>query len=148
MSKDFRDNRVTKMTIGTLGKYRSMKVVISAPDAHKILSHYFGATIPGVHLLDENDCRFAQAMIVEAAEASARIGVLESLWKTASSPQVKPLGVLRSVARAVLRYLGRPKTVQDAVDSSKYEMVLNAIAYNCSGAWRSRINTGDTTLLL
>lgn len=134
--------------MGLLSQYRTMGIVISQRDAYDILRLYFGSPMPPIRAIDDNDRRFAQALVVEAAEATAQIGMLEALWRTASSPTVKPMGVLKTAAKSVLKYLNRPTSVQDAVDSPKYEMVMNSIAYKCRSIWAIRIQTDDSSMLL
>jgi hypothetical protein len=132
----------------TLQKYRTAIIVISAEDAHRVLSVFFPNSVPAVQSLDDNDRRFAQALIVEAAEASAEIGMLKSLWLKASNPAVKPMALFKTVAKAVLRYMGRPKSVQGAVDSPQYGMVINTIAWKWGRVWQIRVQTGDSSMLL
>lgn len=134
--------------MATLDKYRNMRIVISAADAQRILQFIFPNAQPvPVASIDQNDIRFAQALIVEAAEASARIGFIQSLWEKAVSPTARPMGLVKTIVKSALRYLNRPTTVQQAADSPDYQMVLYQIANNFGSVWRYRVQTGDTTML-
>jgi hypothetical protein len=131
--------------MGSLDKYKNDRLVISTPDAGRVLVFFFHQVPPG---LDDNDRRFAQALILAAAEATAEIGLLERLWRSASSPTAKPMGILKDVAKSILKYLGRPRKLVDAIDAPNYDMVINAIAYGFSSVWRARIQTDDSSLLV
>ncbi|WGD49763.1 hypothetical protein QA641_29570 [Bradyrhizobium sp. CB1650] len=131
--------------MGSLAKYKNERLVITPVDAQRVLLFFFHRLPPG---LDDNDRRFAQALILAAAEATAEIGILERLWRSASSPTAKPMGILKDVAKSVLKYLGRPRKLIDAIDAPNYTMVVNSIAYGYSGAWQARIQTDDSSLLM
>ena len=70
--------------MGSLDKYKKERLVITSVDAHKVLLFFFHQ-LPS-HI-DDNDRRFAQALILAAAEATAEIGIIESLWRSASPPR-------------------------------------------------------------
>lgn len=128
----------------SLSKYRGDRLVISPADAQKVMIYLFRRAPPN---LDDNDRRFAQALILSAAEATAQIGILETVWRTASSPTARPMGVLKSVAKAVLKYLARPKALVDSVDSPKYDMVITSIAYGFGGVWDARMQMEDSSVI-
>lgn len=131
--------------MGTLDNYKKERLVIHSADAQRVLFFFFHRLPPRI---DDNDRRFAQALILAAAEATAEIGIMETLWRSASSPTAKPTDILKDVAKSVLKYLGRPKKLIDAIDTPKYGMVVNSIAYGYSGAWQARIQTDDSSLLM
>ena len=131
--------------MGTLDKYRNDPMVISKQDAARVLDFFFHRLPPNV---DDNDRKFAQALILSAADATAQIGLIESLWRSASSPTAKPLGILKDIAKSILKYLGRPKQLVNSIDASNYETVINSIAYGFSGVWQTRLQIDDSSLLI
>ena len=131
--------------MATMDKYKNDRLVISKEDAGKILEFFFHKLPPAI---DDNDRRFAQGIIMAAAEATAEITFLEKIWRVASSPTAKPIGVLKAIAKATLKFLGRPKTLIQAIDTPNYEMVINSIAYGFSGVWNTRIQTDDSSMLM
>lgn len=131
-----------------LAKYRNERLVVTQSDAWKILFTFWPDQKVATHDLDENDRRSAQALVLEAAEASAKMGMVEQLWRTAASPTVKPTDVFKTAAKSVIGYLRRDQSLQAAVSSDKYAAVIATLARNFRSVWALRVQTGDTSDLL
>lgn len=132
-------------------KYSKAPIVISKSDAFRLIQFFFpdtGRSRISPDMIDDNDRRFVQALILEAADASAEIGMVQALWMKAASPAAKPLGILKEVVKQVLKEMGRSKTVQEAVETAHYQMVINQIRYNFKSSWEIRIQTDDSSMLL
>lgn len=132
-------------------KYSNAPIVISKSDAFRLIQFFFpdrGNIWLSPYMIDDNDMLFVQALILQAADASAAIGMVQALWMKAASPVPKPLGILKEVVKQVLKEVGRSKTVQEAVETAQYQMVINQIGYNLRSSWEIRIQTDDSSMLL
>ncbi len=119
---------------------------ITQQDACTVLKRFF-SQVPSQNALDENDRRFAQDLLLSAAYGSIGIGLIEALWKKASSPTAKPLGIIKAIAKPLLQALQAPRNVQDALNTDMYDIIINAISYRNRSQWEVRIQTDDSSIL-
>jgi hypothetical protein len=141
-----RVEEIQKKSLGRgLQKHHDLPLRLSEADAREVLIYVFGA-VP--ERLDENDRRFAQALILETAQTSAKMSYVESLFRSATRPTATPSSVLRAIWRTLLRDLAAPDTVQQALDSEHYLIVVQQVGLNWSRAWDTRMQDGDSDMLL
>jgi len=123
---------------------KAEKLLLSAAEAGQVLDFFFGR-VPSA--IDDNDRRFAQALIVDSARASGRMSYVETLLRSAISPAATPSGVVRAIARRVLTDLAEPDSVRAAFESDHYGAVVAEIRRRWKTSWADRIQQDDSSML-
>lgn len=119
-------------------------LLLSEAEAGEVLKFFFEKLPPKV---DENDRRFAQALILQSARASSRMSVVEGVFRSAISPAATPSGVVRAIARRVLSELAEPDTVQAALEREQYSAVVNDVRRKWKSPWADRLEQNDSSML-
>ncbi|MGN7160516.1 hypothetical protein [Sphingomonas sp. SAFR-052] len=123
---------------------RDAKLLLSAAEAGPVLDFFFGS-VPGA--IDDNDRRFAQALIVDSARASVRMSYAETLLRSAISPAATPSGVIRAIARRVLTDLAEPDSVRAAFEGDHSAAVVAEIRRRWKSVWTDRVQQDDSSML-
>lgn len=129
----------------SVARHGASELRISEPDARKVLTYFFGKA-PTV--LEDNDRRFAQALILESAEWSSKASYIEALFRSAVSPAAEPSDVVEAIAEQLIEDLGRSGSLAEALKSPNYLIVVNQIRANWRTAWDERLQNGDSGMLL
>lgn len=128
----------------SLQEHGAVPLILSETDAREVLLYFFGS-VPG--RLDDNDRRFAQSLILETAQLSSKMGFIEALFRSATHPSATPNSVVKAIARAALRDLAQPDSVQAALEADHYLAVVNQVTANWRTAWQIRLDDGDSSNL-
>ncbi len=98
--------------------------------------------------LNDGDVEFAQALLVEAVDASSELSYVKILADKTSSP-VPDFGFIKDLAKAFCRqaYTNwfRHASGEDLSDPQIYEIVRRTISLNWRSVWSIRIATGELT---
>lgn len=100
--------------------------------------------------MTNDDCLFAQALLVEMLNASFRMGFVEALLRSAARLPSGPARVIKEFLKGAGRNLIMRGVDRDDLEEmmSKpviYESVRRTLARNFRSAWRIREQTGTLT---
>lgn len=113
-----------------------------------VLKFFFPDTdIDHVNITDE-DRSFAQALLIEAINASSHMGYAEIFFDHLYKPPAD-FGYIKDLAKDLVKYgllqWFRHATGKDLQDPKIYLSVRNQIALNFRSTWRIRLETGELT---
>lgn len=127
-----------------LKKFSRSEIALTHQEAWQVLVFFFGgnaSSLPGG--LTDNDRSFAQALLIEAVDASRRLGWLHQLMSATLRPNASITAVLRRLAVAATRDWLSSGNPADFKDAKIYSMAKNQLTLNWRSAWQIRIITGD-----
>lgn len=128
----------------SLRKFASSEIVLSRMEAWQVLVFFFGgnaSTVPG--WLTDNDCSFAQALLIEAVDASHRMSWVQKLWSSTVNPSASVGSILRKLALKAAKDWFTSAEPTDLKKAKIYTMVKNQLTANWRSAWQIRVETGD-----
>ena len=127
-----------------LKKFAASELVLSPMESWQVLVFFFGGnagTVPG--WLTENDRSFAQALLIEAVDASYRMSWIEKLWSSTVNPSASLKGILGKLALKAMRDWLTSCNPTDLKKAKIYTMVKNQLTANWRSAWQIRIDTDE-----
>jgi hypothetical protein len=133
-----------------LQHFQSDELLLTQQEAWQVLVWFFGGNasiVPG--WITDDDRSFAQALLVEAIDASADIGIIRRIWESTVMPPMTIKSLLFKIAKAGGRILWdqlHHSTVKDFEHARIYRMVKDRLTINFRSAWRIRIETGEPVL--
>jgi hypothetical protein len=116
-------------------------LLLSQEDAWMILRFFLDGEVtlaPGA--LTENDRSFAQALLIEAIDASNAMSWVEALFRSAMKPNATVKSIIRSLVKKALKEWFRAKV---GSDPTIYVAVKNSLKRNWRSAWRIREATDE-----
>jgi hypothetical protein len=121
---------------------------LDVEQTRKVLKFFFPQTdIDHVNVTDE-DRSFAQALLVEAIDASAQMGYVQILFEKVYTPPTD-FGYIKDLAKNFVKYglniWFRHLTGKDFTDPKIYMTVRNQLALNFRSTWEIRLQTGELT---
>jgi hypothetical protein len=128
----------------SLRKFKPSEIVLSDQEAWQVLVFFFGgnaSTQPS--WLNDNDRSFAQALLLEAVDASSRVSWIEALWKATAKPGASIKSILAKLALKAAKDWLQSCKPSDLTEARIYLMVKNQLTLNWRSAWQIRIETGD-----
>lgn len=132
-----------------LRRFAPGEVILSGQDAHTVLR--FFSIEPGISpaAMTVDDRAFAQALLVEAIDASYDMGFAEALFRSVFARTPASLtavaGILASFALRAGRNWFQHASATDLSNPTIYESVRLVIARNWATVWRIRLATGQLT---
>jgi hypothetical protein len=131
-----------------LRRFTANEVRLDTAQAFDVLRFFFRAnTSINISQITIEDRAFAQALLVEAVDASFHMGFIESIFTSAMSlsPSVKDIikDLLRYAAQSWFRYA----TGQNMSDPKIYESVRVTLVRNFRTPWAMRTTTGEVSEL-
>jgi hypothetical protein len=127
-----------------LKKFEPSELVLTPMEAWQVLVFFFGGnagTLPG--WLTDNDRSFAQALIIEAVDASYRMSWIEKLWSSTVNPSASIKGILGKLAYKAMKDWLTSCEPTDLKKAKIYSMVKDQLTRNWRSAWRIRMETGE-----
>jgi hypothetical protein len=127
-----------------LRKFSGPEIVLNQQQAWQVLVFFFGGNagaVPG--WLTDNDRSFAQALLVEAVDASYQISWIQTLMTSALTPNPSITGILAHLALKAGRDWLQSRNPANFKDAKIYKMVKDQLTLNWRSAWQIRIDTGD-----
>jgi hypothetical protein len=127
-----------------LRKFAPSELALSPMEAWQVLVFFFGGnagTTPG--WLTDNDRSFAQALLIEAVDASYRMSWIEKLWSSTVNPSASIESILGKLALKAMKDWLTSCQPTDLKKAKIYTMVKNQLTLNWRSAWQIRIDTGD-----
>jgi len=132
--------------MGTLKKFGPEELVLSHMEAWEVLVFFFGGNAgvkPG--WLNDNDRSFAQALLIEAIEASSAMSWIETLWKSSVKPNASVKGIIKALAKKAAKDWFKKATKGDLEDPEIYQSVKSSLTRNWRSAWEIRVQTDGET---
>lgn len=132
-----------------LRRFAPGEVILSGQDAHAVLR--FFSIEPGISptALTVDDRGFAQALLVEAIDASYDMGYAEALFRSVFAKTPASLGsvagILANFAVRAARNWFQHASAADLSNPTIYESVRLVVARNWATVWRIRLATGQLT---
>ncbi|MDR3621069.1 MAG: hypothetical protein P4L85_17085 [Paludisphaera borealis] len=128
----------------SLRKFTRSELAVSPMEAWQVLVFFFGGnagTVPG--WLTDNDRSFAQALLIEAVDASYRMSWIEKLWSSTVNPSASIKSILGKLAVKAMRDWLTSCRPTDLNKAKIYTMVKDQLTRNWRSAWQIRIETGE-----
>jgi hypothetical protein len=128
----------------SLRKFEASEIVLTHQEAWQVLVFFFGGNagiVPG--WLNDNDRSFAQALLIEAVDASKRVGWIKSLWTSTVNPGASIQGILAKLAMKAARDWLKSCEPTDLKRAEIHLMVKNQLTLNWKSAWLIRVDTGE-----
>jgi hypothetical protein len=133
-----------------LQHFKPDELLLTQMEAWQVLVWFFGgnaSALPG--WLTDDDRAFAQALLVEAIDASADIGIIRRLWESTVMPPMTVRSLLTKIATTGAKILWdrlQHCSVEDFAKAKIYKMVKDRLTVNFRSVWQIRIDTGEPVL--
>jgi len=127
-----------------LKKFADSELILNHQEAWQVLIWFFGGnagTVPG--WLTSNDRSFAQALLVEAVDASYTMSWIQTLMTSALKPNASITGILAKLALKAAKEWIHSRKPSDFKDAKIYKMIKDQLTLNWRSAWQIRIETGE-----
>ncbi len=125
--------------MGNLRKFSSLELVVSRDQAKEILTFFFGHCDLPTDQLTDADRSFAQALMIEALDASNNMSYVEALFRGSASPSSSIITVATSIVRQSIVNWWRKKIENVVI----YKSVKDRITVNWKSVWAIREATGE-----
>ncbi len=126
--------------MGHLKQFSSNELVINKGEAFEILNFFFGSFRISREQLTNEDRGFAQALMVEAVDASNSMGKIEGLFKSSASPYCSITSLAKSIVRQSITSWWKNGKKNEVVI---YNSVKNTLTANFKSVWAYRVETGE-----
>lgn len=123
-----------------LKEFSSNELVIDKGQAMEILNFFFGSFRISREQLTNEDRGFAQALMVEAVDASNSMGKIETLFKSAASPNSSIIAVAKNIVRQSVTSWWKHGRKNEVVI---FDSVKNTLSVNFKSVWAYRVQTGE-----
>lgn len=112
-----------------LKKFRLKEIILNKEESAQVLNFFWANTVSNPNTLNNVHCAFAQALLLEAIDASGKIGFLESLY----SATIRPRSSLKRIIEKFVRYAAlrwfQNITGRDNLKNARiYKKVKNTLA--------------------
>lgn len=129
---------------GQLRRFSRSELVLTHQEAWQVLVFFFGGnagTTP--RWLTDDDRSFAQALLVEAVDASQRMSWIQTLWSSTAKPGASITGVLAKLALKAGRDWLSSRKPTDFKNAKIYTMVKNELTRRFRSTWQIRLDTDE-----
>lgn len=130
-----------------LKQFTDRELVINQAEAASILEFFFGGPPLSPNAVTNDDRKFAQALIVEAINASFQMGFVAALFKSTAKVPSGPKAVIKKFLSESAKHLWKYRSREDLQEMMKepviYESVRATLARSFRMAWSVRIQTGS-----
>jgi hypothetical protein len=132
-----------------LRHFSPAEVVITREQAARILRFFFPGQPPTPSELTNEDISYAQALLIEAVDASTEMGYVQILYDKAFMKVPTDLSFIKDIAKALVKQAGknwfRHATGKDLSDPTIYEAIRKTISWKQGSTWQIRMQTGELT---
>ena len=133
----------------SLRHFSADELIFDQQECFAILRFFFIDVGIQAASLTVRDRSFAQALLVEAVDASYRMGFVEIVFDTFYGKTPVSMAAVRKLAQRFLRQTAehwfRHATRDNLSDPKIYESVRATLARNARSAWRVRLATDELT---
>lgn len=120
---------------GQLRTFTPAEIMITANDAATIINWLWPGSGMSSTSMTSPQIGFAQALLVEAIDASYAMGFVESLFRSLSPPPASVQTLVTRFARNAARHWFRHARQQDLMNARIYESVRVTLARNFRSEW-------------
>ena len=135
------------MAILQLRHFGPTELKLSPEQAQRVLRFFFPDQPIDAANLTTDDISFAQALLVEAIDASAHISFVEIIFDKAFIAIPTDYSIIKDIAKSLCRQAVqnwfRHVTGDDLRNPQIYAGVRNELARSSRSAWMTRMQTGD-----
>jgi hypothetical protein len=132
-----------------LRHFTPAEIVITREQAARILRFFFPGQPLGPHTLNDEDISYAQALLIEAVDASTEMGYVQILFDNAFMKVPADLSFIKDIAKAFAKQAAknwfRHASGKDLSNPQIYESVLKTISWKQGTTWQIRMQTGELT---
>lgn len=133
----------------SLKHFQPFELALNKEQAGRVLRFFFPDQPIDPGILTDDDVSFAQALLVEAIDASNEMGYAQVLFDKAFMKVPADFSFVKDLVKAVCRRAAqnwfRHATGKDMSDPQIYESVRLTIARNFRSVWAIRLQTGELT---
>jgi hypothetical protein len=131
-----------------LRRFTASEVRLDNQQAFDVLRFFFqhNASI-NISQITIEDRAFAQALLVEAVDASFHMGFIESIFTSAMSLSPSVKDIIKDLLRYAAQSWFRHATGRDMSDPKIYESVRATLVRNFRTVWSMRTQTGESSEL-
>lgn len=137
------------MTTAQLQHFAPTELRLLPEQAYRVLRFFFPDQLIDPASLTGDDIGFAQALLIEAVDASTEMSYVQVLYDKAFMKPPTDYSIVKDVAKALCRQLARNwfrhATGDDLRDPEIYAAVRSQLARNFRSAWIIRVQTGELT---
>jgi hypothetical protein len=132
-----------------LKRFNRTELMLTNEQAWRVLRFFWPDTsiLPGD--LTDDDCSFAQALLVEGIDSSYHMGFVNHLFSSFYMKVPTSFSSIRDMvkgfAKVALKHWFRHATGADLKDPKIYESVRATLARNFRSVWKIRQTTGELT---
>jgi hypothetical protein len=131
-----------------LRRFTANEVRLDNQKAFDVLRFFFQHnTSINISQITIEDRAFAQALLVEAVDASFQMGFIESIFTNAMSLSPSVKDIIKDLLRYAAQSWFRHATGQDISDPKIYESVRVTLVRNFRTVWSMRTQTGEASEL-
>lgn len=114
-----------------LRQFRAAELLLTEEETRTVLKFVFPPQDHG--LIASLPCRdalrgFAQALLVEAIDASCAVGYVEALFRSTANPTAGAVAILKAFGKKAARHWFKHATARDLIDVRVYQFVLDELA--------------------
>jgi hypothetical protein len=124
-------------------RFAPAQIFLTQSDAWSVLHFIFGRVGLSHTQLTIADCAFAQGLLLEAIDASAKVGFAEAFFRSATNPSPTLKGVIWKLAKYAFKSWWKHAKGDDLKNPKIYKMVRNELTVRYKSIWGIRLNTGD-----
>jgi hypothetical protein len=122
-----------------LRHFSRAEIYLSEMEAGEILT-FFGLSTSGI-AIELQDREFAQALLVEAIDASNEMGIISSLFSSSANPTSSVRSIITQfVAKSMLRWFRTERSSAPPYERTIYASIRNTLCRNWRTAWECRRN--------
>ena len=132
-----------------LRHFAPAEIVVTREQAARILRFFFPGQPAGPNELTTEDIGYAQALLVEAVDASTEMGYVQVLFDKAFMKVPTDLSFIKDIAKAMVQRAAKNwfqhATGKDLSNPQIYEAVHKTISWKQRSIWEIRRQTGELT---
>ena len=127
-----------------LRRFERDEVVLTQDQAFQVLRFFWPDVSVNPGALTVEDRGFAQALLIEAIDASYRMGFVEAWFRSLAKMGSGLKAVIKAFGKAALEHWFKYATRTDIMDDPRiYEIVRLTVVRNFRTVWRLRESTGE-----
>lgn len=127
--------------MGKLQSFSGDEIVLSNQQAWEILGFFFSSAGISPAALTDNDRSFAQALLIEAIDASEEMSWIEAIFRSAMKPNASVKDIVKELVKKAAKDWFKHATKDKLKDPAIYVSVKNQLTIKWRSAWTIRVET-------
>ncbi len=136
---------------GGLKHFNKTELKLTREQAWRVLRFFWPETSVNPGALTDEDCMFAQAVLVEAIDGSYQMGFVEILFRSSYMKVLVTFGDIKEMVKyfckSAAKHWFKHATGRDLTNPQIYEAVRRQLSLNFRTVWILREQTGELSLL-